>query len=455
LPAQLGGPDHDGGGSAGAPSLLGLVDRPDEQRRQPLRWDPSDGHVLVVGAVGSGVTTALASLALRRLRDDAELLVLDASGDARWDTIVAHPRCAGVIRLHEHERLGRALARAASPPPPGGRIVVIDGIGAMRRDLEAPSRAAAHASAETLLLGTPLGVTLVIGNDGISGLGPATVARCARRWLLHLHDPTEGAAFGVRASSVPPDLPGRMVDATDGSEAQLAPWPDGWLEDVVGVAALDRVLVLPDRVVPSDLGRSTFDDHVWRPVLGLDHATLSPRSFDVPLGDHLLVFGPARSGRSEVLAQLRRCWSEARPDTAQVVLAPRRLPASELGTAVAGAVEEVHRELGRGRAVVLVVDDAELVADVDGSLAALAGRRGVDLTVIAACRADAVRSSYGSWLGELRRSRRGVVTSAGAELDADLLGVALPRHSPVPPRPGLCWLIADGEATLVQVAIGR
>jgi DNA segregation ATPase FtsK/SpoIIIE, S-DNA-T family len=115
----------------------------------------------------------------------------------------------------------------------------------------------------------------------------------------------------------------------------------------------------------------------------------------------------------------------------------------------------VGRELARGRAVLLVIDDADLLADTDGRLLALVGRRGDDLTVVAACRADAVRSSYGTWLGELRRCRRGIVASAGGDVDADLLGAVLPRHAPLPARPGLCWLVADGEAALVQVAIGR
>jgi S-DNA-T family DNA segregation ATPase FtsK/SpoIIIE len=442
----------DGGGCGG---VLGLVDRPDEQRRDRLAWGPADGHVLVVGSRGSGVTTALASLALRRLGSDAELLVVDAAGDGRWDDAGEHPRCAGVVRLHEHERIERLLVRAATPPPSGGRIVVIDGLGALRRDLEAPSRASAHAAAEALLLATPPGVTLLLGADGASGLAPAVVARCARRWILHLHDPSEGAAFGVRASAMPPAIPGRMVDAADLCDAQLAPWPDGWRSRSVAWPAVHPVRVLPEEVAVRELTRSSFDGRSWWPVLGLDHASLTARPFEVPLGDHLLVVGPARSGRSEVVAQLRRCWSEARPDAAQVVLAPRRLPGRDLAAAVAEAVAEVGRELARGRAVLLVIDDADLLADTDGRLLALVGRRGDDLTVVAACRADAVRSSYGTWLGELRRCRRGIVASAGGDVDADLLGAVLPRHAPLPARPGLCWLVADGEAALVQVAIGR
>ncbi len=445
LPTVFDGADDD---------ALGLVDRPDEQRQEPLRWHPSDGHVLVVGSAGSGVTTALSSLAVRSLDVEAELLVIDALGDDRWDETSGLSRCAGVVRLHEHERLERALARAMAPPPPGGRLVVIDGLGTLRRDVEAPARAAVHDQLEALLLGTPAGVTMVLGNDGVGGLAPAVVARCSRRFVLHLHDPAEGAVFGLRAAVVPSAIAGRMVDASDGSEAQLAGWPILRQHDRA-TSPVERIAVLAEHVSAHELPRSGFDGQVWRPVLGIAYRTLEPAVLDVPLGEHVLVVGPPRSGRSDVLTRLRRCWSEARPDSAQFVISPRRLATGAIAAALTEAVEHVACELAEGRSVLLVVDDAELVVDVDSRLTAMLTRRVDDLTVVAACRADAARSAYGHWLGELRRSRRGVVMASGSDLDGDVLGIVLARHPPLPPRPGLCWLVADGDAVVVQAARGH
>ena len=450
---------------------VGLVDLPDEQRQETLRWRPSDGHVLVVGAAGHGVTTTLASLAVRssavgssavgssagRAADgdascDRELIVFDAHGDPRWDEIAALPQCAGVIRLHERERLDRALRRAAGPTPPGGRIVVIDGIALVRRDLEQPGRAEQHESFEALVLATPPGVTLLIGAHGAAGLSPAVVSRCARRWVLHLHDPAESGAFGLRLSDVPPPIAGRIIDAATSRQAQLLGWP---VDEIATMArrgvSVTRIVALPEVVGAGDLPASEFDGETWSPVVGVGHRSLQPVALDVPAGDHLLVIGPSRSGRTELLSQLRRGWSEARPDAAQVVVCPRRLPAGARADAMGHALVDLHHELAAGRAALLVVDDAELVADPDGGLAALAAASPEGLVIVAACRPDAVRS-HGHWVATLRRSRRGVLMSPASDLDADALGVTLPRHPPLPPRPGLCWLVSDGSAVLAQAA---
>jgi hypothetical protein len=45
-----------------------------------------------------------------------------------------------------------------------------------------------------------------------------------------------------------------------------------------------------------------------------------------------------------------------------------------------------------------------------------------------------------------------VVLAAANDLDGDLLGATLPRRLPIPARPGLAWLIADGDQRLVQIA---
>jgi S-DNA-T family DNA segregation ATPase FtsK/SpoIIIE len=73
--------------------------------------------------------------------------------------------------------------------------------------------------------------------------------------------------------------------------------------------------------------------------------------------------------------------------------------------------------------------------------------------IVATGKPDSLRQSYGHWTGVIRRSRLGIVTSAANDLDGDLLGAMLPRRLPIPSRPGLAWVVADGDVVLAQLAV--
>ena len=103
--------------------------------------------------------------------------------------------------------------------------------------------------------------------------------------------------------------------------------------------------------------------------------------------------------------------------------------------------------------VLLVIDDAEAVDDPTGRLAALAAGARPGTSIVATGRADALRQMYGHWTAVVRRSRMGLVFTGGSDLDGDLFGVVLPRRTPIPPRPGLAWVVAGGPPRLVQVAL--
>ncbi len=108
---SLSWPDPGGAGGEGVVGVIGLVDDPDHQQVRPLTWAPADGHVLVAGSTGSGVTSTLHTLALTAAADGADVYVIDARGDDALDDLAEHPRCGAVIRLHERERLTRLLTR--------------------------------------------------------------------------------------------------------------------------------------------------------------------------------------------------------------------------------------------------------------------------------------------------------------------------------------------------------
>jgi S-DNA-T family DNA segregation ATPase FtsK/SpoIIIE len=115
--------------------------------------------------------------------------------------------------------------------------------------------------------------------------------------------------------------------------------------------------------------------------------------------------------------------------------------------ATAHAAIEQHAS---GTAGLLVVDDAERVDDA--RLAALAAERRPGLLIAAAGRPDALRAQYGHWTTVVRRSRVGILLAAGADIDGDLLGELLPRRPPIPPRPGLAWLVDATGRRLAQLS---
>jgi len=366
---------------------IGLLDLPDLQQVQPLQWAPGDGGVLVSAAARRGATTALQLLAATALEFGHRVYVLDGGGDARWSTWVSHPRFGGAVPIADHERLWRLLHHCSGAPA----VLVVDRLDTVRSVLDDPSTFTA-ASALDRLLADPA-VTLVASVVDEHSLPARLGARVTHHWRL----------TGV----------GRM-SMEDGTHAQLAIDPQ-----VPPVDPADRTPVAPPvEPIPRRLRIDRLPTHRdGRPALGLGVPSGEPIHLSLRPGEHLLVLGAPRTGRTSALATVSVVWRAV-------------LPGHPL----------------------VVVDDADTVDDSDGSLARLAGDGRT--TIIAAARPDALRTQYGHWTTILRRSRSGLVAAGGSELDGDLLGQILPRTLPAPPRPGLMWLVADGTASLLQVAQG-
>ncbi len=100
----------------------------------------------------------------------------------------------------------------------------------------------------------------------------------------------------------------------------------------------------------------------------------------------------------------------------------------------------------------VLVDDAESFDDTDGAIDGLLGTARPDLHVIAAGRGDTLRTMYGHWTQQIRRSKNGILLKPDIDLDGDLVGVVLPRRSPVPMIVGRGYLAQNGDVELVQVA---
>jgi DNA segregation ATPase FtsK/SpoIIIE, S-DNA-T family len=477
------------------PGAVGVIDDPAGQCRRPLAWD-ARGNLALVGSLGSGTTTTLLAFAGTVLdgRAGVTLQVIDGRGDPALDVVVGVPACVGVVRLHEHERLGRLLRRlvdviderragSAAPRTRGPvdavpvDVVLIDGLASLRRSLDEPGFSDEAAALDRILAeGPSVGVVTaaVMESDGASAL--SVLARFSERWIFHLDDASAGPMVGVPAARVPAALPGRMVVASSGLAAQVlvaaSPFTPARSCDLEPV---QRIEVLPSVVraesledgerIDDDTDDNHDDNHDDTGIaVGRNFHDLSVAHLDVSPGDRLVIAGPPGSGRSNLLGHLVRSWRACHRDHHLVVLtgsersplagSPWRRDVDDLadlmsrttGDSASGAQHPRPHHL-------VVVDDAERLPDHLGHLAELAAARDGDgVTMLIAGRADALRSGFDHWSAPARRHRLGFVMSATSELDADVLGVAPPRRCPITPRPGLAWMTAHGSHTLVQTA---
>ncbi len=437
---------------------IGWCDDPDRQCRTPLQWSPDDGSVVVAGSPGSGATSTLRLLAIRALaRRDVHVHVLAASADVAWDALAAHPRGV-VVALHETERVARLLHRLRLPSADGvHRVVVIDGLDAVRRTLDTTDTIETFDALDHVL-GT-VHDTVLVSTTRPGTVPAALLARCAHRWVMHLHDAHDAAILGVSASQVPRAIAGRVQLAEVGLTAQLVE-PSALLHSVERPAdAIDAgQRVDPLDVVPSVVAAATLpvgerrDGDQVLPI-GVDVTTGQVRCITVPDGDHVLVLGGGRCGRSTTLNRLATAWRQAHPDGTVVAVLPRR-SAFDRGGAhlVVRVATELHELDDATGAVLVVCDDAELIDDPDGLLASLAAGRADGLTIVAAARADALRQRYGHWTNHVRHGRLGVVAAGGGDADGELLSAVLPRRLPARARPGLMWIVDHDGHHLVQVA---
>ncbi len=332
----------------------GLVDRPLEQRREPLVVDLAGaaGHVCVVGGPRTGKSTALraavAGLALTRTPQEVQFYLLDLGGGlsglaglphvvgiaARTEADVARRIVDEVDDLvDEREAVFRArridgmdsyrVRRDAAAPsgrgdPLADVVVVVDGWGAVRTELEdLEARLQAIAAR-----GLTYGVHLMASASRWSEFRAQLKDLFGTRVELRLGEPADSELDRRAASAVPRGRPGRALTAT-GHHAMLAlPRIDGDDEPARAAEGLDRLVhavsdawpgPLPPRLrlLPREAplaqvlaahaaGAQPAGDSgpQARVVLGLDERRLAPVVHD---DAHLYAFGDSGSGKSSLL----------------------------------------------------------------------------------------------------------------------------------------------------------
>ncbi|HZG96175.1 MAG TPA: FtsK/SpoIIIE domain-containing protein, partial [Mycobacteriales bacterium] len=482
---------------------IGLVDQPEEQRQCSYSWRSWLGGLLVYGVAGSGTSTTLATLALslaaRHRVDELHLYVMDF-GSQLLTPLVDLPHVGAVIKPAERERQERLVRwlraevgrRQSLRQPLADRAV-------RARDAAVPTGPSAAPPAVVLLLdnwsgfeaafddlagvgvrddlvrviadGPALGIFAVLSADRVMAVPTAVSALIPEKLVLRLSDQHDYGMFGLPVRDLPAFPPGRAIDASSRCEVQVARPGGAGLAGAVaavdaaaalggrcgtGAGAPRRIETLPDEVKVADLGDRprVGRDEWWLPV-GIGDRTLTPVGLRLADGEHALVAGAGRSGRTSLLCALAGSVTQHLPDARVVVVAGLRSALRDVAACsavyhpaeLAGAVAAVVES---GRPTLLLIDDAERIDDDSGCLrrhlvAARPGDR-----VVAAGRADVLRTSYGHWTELLRRSRQGVVLKPQPAVDGDLWGLVLPRRRTQPFATGRGFLVSDGDVELVQ-----
>jgi S-DNA-T family DNA segregation ATPase FtsK/SpoIIIE len=194
----------------------------------------------------------------------------------------------------------------------------------------------------------------------------------------------------------------------------------------------------------------------WVLPLGIGERDLGPVGLVLHEGEHALVAGPARSGRSTALRVLAAGACVDR-DALVVAIAPPRSPLLGEGDVARAVrpdelVEAIAAVVAHDGPALLLVDDAEQLDDRDGALAALVTGAPPHVHVVAAGRSEVLRTAFQHWTRPIRRSRAGLLLAPNPDLDGELLGHVLPRRAPVPLGPGRGWLVDGADLVVIQVA---
>ncbi|MFC6469761.1 type VII secretion protein EccCa [Gordonia humi] len=455
-----------GAGAGALCAVIGVVDRPYDQRREPLRVDLSGsaGHAAIVGGPRSGKTTALctliSSLALGHGPDRTSFYCLDFGGGG-LAAIAGLPHVGAVaprtrpdaVRRTVADVTGVLAAREAAADGYaddgygddgyGDVFLVIDGFAVLRSEFEDLEQQIADVVAQ----GLSYGVHVVVAAGRWADIRPAVKDLLGTRIELRLGDALDSEMDRRAAVRVPADRPGRGITADGLHQLVAVPTVDGSTQTLIDAVAARHpglhapaVRTLTSYLSAADLAAHPVAVDVGQTVIGLSEAALEPYIVDFGRESHLLVFGDAEAGKTHTLRVLvEGLVASGPPDRVKVILVDFRrtllgaVPGDHLAgyatsarTAAPMATELAEVLAGRlpaddatpealadhtwwtGPDVYLVIDDYDLVAGPAGNPLApltdlLGHARDIGLRVILARRSGGVgRALFDPFIARMR-----------------------------------------------------
>jgi S-DNA-T family DNA segregation ATPase FtsK/SpoIIIE len=382
--------------------VLGIVDKPFEQRRDLLRIDLSGaaGNVVMVGGPQSGKSTllrcALGSLALTHTPREAQFYCLDFGGGSLL-ALRDLPHVGGVATRSDVDQVRRTVAEMYTLLQTRERLFAehgVDGMASYRR-LKRDGRFAEDPFGDAFLVVDGWltlrnafedlePIVIELANRGL-GYGIHMIATCGRsmdmrpairdmfgtKLELRLGDPADSLINRRAAVNVPETTPGRGLtpnalhflaglpridgqpDVTNLSDG-VAKLVQAVRNDWQGVPA-PRVRLLPPKL-PYDTLPEASDGARGIPI-GIAESDLGPVYLDVASEPHFLLFGDVECGKSTFLRAFARSIVERHsPAEARILLVDYR-------RSLLGSIETQHR-IGYGTSAQVTTELVNQVATV-------------------------------------------------------------------------------------------
>ncbi|MFI7638571.1 type VII secretion protein EccCa [Nonomuraea sp. NPDC049400] len=334
------------GGRGRLHAVIGIIDRPFEQRRDPYWLDLSGaaGHVGLAGGTQSGKSTILrtliSSMALTHTPREVQFYCLDFGGGA-LAALEGLPHVGGVASRLNGDRVRRTVAEISTLMTQRERMFAekgIDGIGTYRRMVAAGEitgdgfgdvflvvdgwltlrqdyEALEPVITDLAARGLGYGIHVVGASNKWSEFRPAIRDLLGTRVELKLGDAYESEVNRKKSLAVPEGVPGRGLtkdgfhflsalpridgisetdDLAAGIRAMVGAVKDAWQH-----APAPRVRLLPAVLPAAEL---PGPERTGKLVpIGIDEVTLSPMLLDFEADPHFFVAGDTESGKSNLL----------------------------------------------------------------------------------------------------------------------------------------------------------